>query len=317
MGAYKDFIKANMQKPEDENVLQHYGILGMKWGVRKEYESKGRINGPVSNQYYKIANRSIFKNGVSGLVASAKSASGLKNSGSRYTFQFNKTKFDKVKAWKKKNAGKSGGKKGSAKTKGEQAEKALKEKQASAGKKGGSGKKSSGGSSKKTKSETKAEQLKEDGYMSVDPDFDEKNFTVENKLGNTNFYAFKRDDGCWVISDKNKKWVLPKGIDIDKVDFAKKLEDFDKQLKNIIAESGYDYTEEDLDMWYTEAINKIISELKTPQEDVYEKVADAINNILGDSKEEDSEENKDKSDKTKIDENVANTVEELEKKKKR
>lgn len=341
MSVYKDFIKANVQKPEDEDILKHYGVMGMKWGVRKEYELKGRVNGPVSNEYYRTANRSFFKSGVKGLVAGAKSTSGLKASGSMYTFQFNKTKFDKVKAWKKKSGGKGGGKKGSAKTKGEKAEKALKEKAASAGKKGGSGGKGKSGSgkssSRKTSEAKKTKEIKEtqvaeakkvqseqnilDDYISVDPDFNEKYFTAEAKLGNTNFYAFKRDDGRWVVSDKNKKWVLPEGIEIDKGDFAKKFEDFDKQLKEIIANSEYDYTEEDLDMWYTEAINKIISELKTPQESVYEQIADLINGMLGeqDKVEEDKKpaEYEDKQNETKIDENVAKTVEELEKKKKR
>lgn len=291
------------------------------------------LKAPVSNEYYRTANRSFFKSGVKGLVAGAKSTSGLKASGSRYTFQFNKTSFDKVKAWKKKSGGKGGGKKGSAKTKGEKAEKALKEKAASAGKKGGSGGKGKSGSSgkEKSKAEKKVKDKKvkveknvknnlprQEEYVSVDPDFNEKYFTADAKLGNTNFYAFKRDDGRWVISDKNKKWVLPEGIEIDKGDFAKKFEEFDKQLKDIIANSDYKYTEEDLDMWYTEAINKIISELKTPQESAYEQIANAINGILGEEElSGDSIDYENEEKKTKIDENVAKTVEELEKKKKR
>lgn len=297
---------------KNEESLQHYGVPGMKWGVRKE---KYYISAPVSNKYYNAMKKYGSKIGSvskGGSGASSSSTSSFSSGGSYVPNFSGKTK--KVVRATKKSGG--SGKKSSQK---EKAEKALKEKvkKASKGKSGGSGKGSSGSSKNSTKSEKNENLESVDGETEVDHDFDKKNFSSENKLGNTNFYAFKRDDGCWVISDKDKKWVLPEGIDIDKENFTKKFEDFDKQLKDIIKESGYEYTEEDIDMWYTEAINKITSELKTPQETAYEKIAEVINNLLGETTDEKTpKEYEDKSDETKIDDNVSKTLEELEKKKK-
>lgn len=305
---------------DNDKSLKHYGVLGMKWGVRKDkyYETVG----PVSNKYYSVGNKSFFKKGVKDIKISSNSSS-LKNSGSRYTFKFDKTTFDKVKAWKKKSSGKSSGSKKSTGTKAK-AEAALKEKIASASKKSSSGKSGGSGSSKSSSSKASSnisttETKEDENLVSVDPDFNEKYFTASNKLGNTRFYAYKNDDGVWVISDKDKKWVLPEGIEPDKNDLAEKLEKFENSLKELIEASGYEYTEDELDMWTTAAINKIISELQTPQEEMNQKVADIINNLLDSEEDKDdseSEDYEDKSNQTKLD-NAAKALEELEKKKKK
>ena len=37
----------------NNNELKHYGVLGMRWGVRKEYEPKGRLTKPSRKEYSK------------------------------------------------------------------------------------------------------------------------------------------------------------------------------------------------------------------------------------------------------------------------
>ena len=50
-------------------------------------------------------------------------------------------------------------------------------------------------------------------YSDNDSDFAEKNYSKENRVADTDFYTFKRDDGKWVILEEDMKWVLPKGVD--------------------------------------------------------------------------------------------------------
>lgn len=50
-------------------------------------------------------------------------------------------------------------------------------------------------------------------YKDGDSDFDEVNYADENRVGNTDFFTFKRDDGTSVILEEDMKWVLPPGVD--------------------------------------------------------------------------------------------------------
>lgn len=52
-------------------------------------------------------------------------------------------------------------------------------------------------------------------YKDGDSDFDEKNYSEKNRLGNTDFFAFTRPDGKVVIIEEDMKWELPDGQKID------------------------------------------------------------------------------------------------------
>lgn len=64
-----------------------------------------------------------------------------------------------------------------------------------------------------------------------DPDF-EKAYGMDRqesenyRLGNTDFFGFKRDDGTYYIISEDEKWVLPKGVVITK-DLVRRLEEFE------------------------------------------------------------------------------------------
>lgn len=50
-----------------------------------------------------------------------------------------------------------------------------------------------------------------------DKDFDDSNFTDENRLGDTDFYGIKGADGSWTIIEENMKWKLPAGATRDDI----------------------------------------------------------------------------------------------------
>lgn len=49
-------------------------------------------------------------------------------------------------------------------------------------------------------------------YTKGDKDFDDKNFTEKNRVGDSDFFMAKRPDGSTVILEEDMKWVLPKGV---------------------------------------------------------------------------------------------------------
>ena len=44
-------------------------------------------------------------------------------------------------------------------------------------------------------------------YTKGDPDFDDKNFDEKNRLGDTDFFGFKREDGTYVILEEIRAFV--------------------------------------------------------------------------------------------------------------
>lgn len=80
-------------------------------------------------------------------------------------------------------------------------------------------------SNKSTKSE----------YSKDDSDFDDKNYSSKNAIGNTEFYGFKGKDGRNVILMEDKKWTLPEGTEIDsklKKRLEKVSEEIEERRKN-------------------------------------------------------------------------------------
>ena len=67
-------------------------------------------------------------------------------------------------------------------------------------------------------------------YKKGDSDFDEKNYSEKNRLGDTDFYGFTKPDGSVVILEEDMKWTLPKGTKLTP-ELTKRLEDFNKDIE--------------------------------------------------------------------------------------
>lgn len=65
--------------------------------------------------------------------------------------------------------------------------------------------------SSSTASKSKKTEYSE--YSKDDSDFDDERYSDDNRVGDTDFFSFKRDDGRTVIVEEDMKWVLPKGVD--------------------------------------------------------------------------------------------------------
>ena len=59
--------------------------------------------------------------------------------------------------------------------------------------------------------------VKYDEQTDGDKDFDDSNFTDENRLGDTDFYGIKNADGSWTVIEENMKWKLPAGVSRDEI----------------------------------------------------------------------------------------------------
>ena len=58
--------------------------------------------------------------------------------------------------------------------------------------------------------------IKQEGYTKGDSDFDDDaNYDEKNRIGGSDFFAFKNKDGKWVITEEDMKWVLPEGVEPD------------------------------------------------------------------------------------------------------
>lgn len=68
-------------------------------------------------------------------------------------------------------------------------------------------------------------------YTKNDRDFDEKNYSDKNRLGDTNFYGFTKPDGTVVILEEDMKWALPKGTKLTS-ELIKRLESFDRDIES-------------------------------------------------------------------------------------
>ena len=116
-------------------------------------------------------------------------------------------------------------------------------------------------------------------YTKGDSDFDsDDNYDEKNRVGDSDFFAFKNKDGKWVITEEDMKWVLPEGVEPD-AEMRKQLEAFkgfhDPSIK----------THEDWD----EAVNSIINKGKkqsgSGEFDIDAAAKDIIRGKYGNDKE--------------------------------
>lgn len=65
-------------------------------------------------------------------------------------------------------------------------------------------------------------------YDKNDPDFSDANYDRADRIGDSDFFTFKRKDGTSVILEEDMKWVLPKGVDGNSPEIRKAI----KELEN-------------------------------------------------------------------------------------
>lgn len=65
-------------------------------------------------------------------------------------------------------------------------------------------------------------------YDQNDPDFSDANYDRAERIGDSDFFTFKRKDGTSVIREEDMKWVLPKGVDGNSPEIRKAI----KELEN-------------------------------------------------------------------------------------
>lgn len=158
-------------------------------------------------------------------------------------------------------------------------------------------------------------------YTEGDKDFDESNYSEKNRLGDTDFYGWQKEDGSWVILEEDMKFTIPAGM--SRADIIKRLEEFDKEVE-AKRQKGEKFTSED---WVNGAKNALRSkddgekefdveaaardvilgkykngaERKAALGDDYELVQKKVNELMkksgGSGKKDESESKDDKSDK--------------------
>lgn len=88
-------------------------------------------------------------------------------------------------------------------------------------------------------------------YTKTDPDFAEVNYSDYNRLGDTDFYGFVKEDGTIVILEEDMKWTVKHG-DLDAI--TERLEGFEWRILKLRAEGQHRYSNMMWVEWATEAI---------------------------------------------------------------
>lgn len=107
---------------------------------------------------------------------------------------------------------------------------------------------------------TESNKAEKSKYSNDDSDFDDKNLSESNRLGDTEFYGFKGKDGRTVIVEEDMKWTLPEGKKLDgalKKRLAAVEEEIAKRRKN-----GEKVTADEWNKLVDDAINGTKSDSK-------------------------------------------------------
>ena len=92
-------------------------------------------------------------------------------------------------------------------------------------------------------------------YTKGDPDFDDNNFREEDRIGDTDFFSYRRPDGTNVIVEEDMKWVLPKGVDAHDPEIRKAITQFGDHVESARAIGKPVYTSEEWERDATKAIS--------------------------------------------------------------
>ena len=93
-------------------------------------------------------------------------------------------------------------------------------------------------------------------YNEKDPDFADANYDKAERIGDTDFLTFKRDDGTSVILEEDMKWVLPKGVDANDPAIRKAIQGFADEVESARSIGKDDYSFEEWRDAVTEAIDE-------------------------------------------------------------
>lgn len=129
--------------------------------------------------------------------------------------------------------------------------------------------------------------VKTEYYEEGDSDFDMKQWTDENRIGDSDFFAFKDKNGNWVIGEEDMKWKLPEGVTLDS-ELKKKIAsfrpsspaNFEKEFLDLINAESKDF---DVDAAAKDVINGKYAngaERKAALGDDYEAVQKRVNEML-------------------------------------
>ena len=105
----------------------------------------------------------------------------------------------------------------------------------------------------KASTSSSQKEAKMEQYKDGDKDFDDKNYSEKNRLGNTDFFSYKRNDGKYVILEEDMKWVVDEKPSSKTI---KNLEAFDKYVADK-RKNGDKYTSDDWEKMASQAINGI------------------------------------------------------------
>ena len=94
-------------------------------------------------------------------------------------------------------------------------------------------------------------------YKDGDKDFDDVNYDEKNRVGDTDFFSFKRDDGKTVIVEEDMKWVLPEGVDPKSPAIKSALNKFASEVESKRS-LGENYTGDDWRNGVNDALNDAI-----------------------------------------------------------
>lgn len=100
--------------------------------------------------------------------------------------------------------------------------------------------------------------VKLETYRKGDRDFNDSNYKESNRIGDTDFFAYKRSDGASVILEEDMKWVLPKGVDANSPEIKQAIRKFASQVESARAQNKDTYS---IDQWQaavTDAIENAV-----------------------------------------------------------